>query len=119
MRRTVEGQVKVGRLRLRLRKQGRCSPRRRFPASARAAEPRDELPPSHLWSLALIGGAYRGAGSKGTGSRRPGRPGRCLHRRASHPHVRRLPRAYRPCWCTFCPSALGVAKGLRPPLRGL
>src|SRR5262249_49360313 len=35
----------------------------------RASKPRDELPPSHLWSLALIGGAYRGAGWKGTGVR--------------------------------------------------
>jgi hypothetical protein len=34
----------------------------------RAPEPRHELPPSHLWSLALIGGAYREGGCKGTGS---------------------------------------------------
>jgi hypothetical protein len=33
----------------------------------RARQSRDELPPSHLSSPRLIGGAYRGAGCKGTG----------------------------------------------------
>src|SRR5262249_51616459 len=38
---------------------GLLRPRRQRPRRS-AAQPRDELPPSHLWSLALIGGAYRG-----------------------------------------------------------
>jgi len=46
----------------------RLLPARHRRPRRRAPEPCDEFPPSHLWSLALIGGAYRGSGSKGTGS---------------------------------------------------
>jgi hypothetical protein len=45
-----------------------CLLRTRRELPCRRAKPRDERPPSHLWSLALMGGAYRGAGCKGTGA---------------------------------------------------